>query len=105
MCKKRVSTHLLVPMLRTLPLSTISSSFFHVGYGSAVKAISSSLLPPFLNAMGLQVLLACFKACHTGGLTSERGIDRDILCQAWSKTRRELARHLLEREKCSKALR
>lgn len=48
-----IDTYLLIPMLRILPLSTSSSSFFQVGYGSAVKATSSSLLS-FLKAMGLQ---------------------------------------------------
>lgn len=46
-------TYLLTPMLRTLPLSTSSSSFFHVGYGFAVSSSSTTLLEPFLNAIGL----------------------------------------------------
>lgn len=46
-------THLLMPILRTLPLATTSSSACHVGYGSAVRP-SSSTVVPFLNAIGLR---------------------------------------------------
>jgi hypothetical protein len=40
-----VITDLLTPMLRTLPFLTISSSFFQVGYGSAVNLSSMTGLP------------------------------------------------------------
>ena len=45
-------TYLLTPMLRTLPLSTSSSSFCQVGYGFAVSSSSTTLSEPFLNAIG-----------------------------------------------------
>jgi hypothetical protein len=40
-------------MFLILPLSTSSSSFCQVGYGSAVRSSSITLLPSFLNAIGL----------------------------------------------------
>lgn len=49
----RVYAYLETPMFRTLPFSTISSSFFHVGNGSAVRASSRTLSVPFLKATGL----------------------------------------------------
>lgn len=75
-------THLLIPMFLILPLSTSSSSFCHVGYGSAVRSSSITLLPSFLNATGLvenqQNAQAGEELPTSGSSTS-----RDSQYQAW----------------------
>lgn len=74
-------THLLIPMFLILPLSTSSSSFCQVGYGSAVRS-SSKVVVPSLNATGLVGISKMLKLV-SNRLTSESSTSQDNRYQAW----------------------
>ena len=81
-------------MLRTLPLSTSSSSFCHVGYGSAVKASSTSLFVPFLKAIGL--IAGAHQECPLLGYRAHLPVDEVKIHIIRLKTGETLVEHTFD---------